>query len=233
MNVETIEMDPRIARIKARDYYAQVKAGRERRREELAQRAKAAGSELGRVRIEKTRMEHEDEELLHAYRALARGQRILNLPSVMRQTGVQKDTHFPALAIARADWRSCYFNIDYGAAWFTEERNVPYNTNARRGPRCIKMPLSIYPAQTTDTHWRSRSNLASYPLKAIVPSIPAHLRPKALENYHILWDAEWAPQPPTDPILLSRVSETIFVVVAQWDLTALERGVLERRLLAP
>jgi hypothetical protein len=57
------------------------------------------------------------------------------------------------------------------------------------------------------------------------------LRPDDLTHYHILWEAEWTFRAPGDPILLSKINDTMYAVVAQWDLTPLEQLVLESRQL--
>ena len=66
--------------------------------------------------------------------------------------------------------------------------------------------------------------------KAVVPSIPPRLRPKiAYSNLHILWEAEWETVP-TDPMLLRHLDGALYVVLAVWDLTDLEKAVLKRAL---
>jgi len=69
--------------------------------------------------------------------------------------------------------------------------------------------------------------------RTIVPTIPFHLRPNGdAANYFILWEVEkWeeyrnAPAP-GDPLLLERIAHPIYVVVAQWDLSELEKRILE------
>ncbi len=231
MNVSTMQMDPRVAKIHYQDYHRKVLEHRAERRRLLHERGRELGAEIAAARIERTRIEKEDEELMRAYKAMAAGQRILNLPKVLKAAGVQKDTHFPALAIARADWKECHFLVDYGAAWFLEANGLPWNTSQRRpGPKIIRVSQACYPAETTNTYWRGQQKLSSYPIKAIVPSIPAQLRPSNLGEHFILWDAEWKAVPPADPMLLRKVSETIFVVVAMWDLTPLEQSILEGRI---
>lgn len=65
----------------------------------------------------------------------------------------------------------------------------------------------------------------------MVPSVPVWLRPEGhLSEYHILWEAEWEVAPPVDPILLKYVSGPMYAVIAQWDLTPVERAVLEGRI---
>jgi hypothetical protein len=69
-------------------------------------------------------------------------------------------------------------------------------------------------------------------VRALVPKIPPLLKPAGdLSDFFILWEAKWEAVAPVDPILLRRVSESVFVVLAQWDLTPLERSVLETRTL--
>ena len=62
--------------------------------------------------------------------------------------------------------------------------------------------------------------------------MPIHLRPKrGLANYHVLWEAEWTPSPPRDPFLLRRIGKAdLWLVVAQWDLTEVERAALATRV---
>jgi len=66
-----------------------------------------------------------------------------------------------------------------------------------------------------------------------VPAIPFHLRPNGdAEKYFILWEVdewkEWQQtRAPGDPLLLERIAHPIYVVVAQWDLSELEKRILE------
>jgi hypothetical protein len=67
--------------------------------------------------------------------------------------------------------------------------------------------------------------------EAIVPIVPVYLRPKrGLANYHVLWEAEWRRIPPHDPMLLRRIGGDMWLVVAQWDLTEVERAALATRI---
>lgn len=52
-----------------------------------------------------------------------------------------------------------------------------------------------------------------------------------MNKYHILWEAEWSPIPPRDPMLLRRIGKAdLWVVVAHWDLTEVERAALSTRI---
>jgi hypothetical protein len=72
---------------------------------------------------------------------------------------------------------------------------------------------------------------------AMVPIVPPKHRPRrasSLDAYLVLWEVEaweWSspPRPPYDPALLRRIGGDIFAVLATWDLTDLERLVLQGR----
>jgi hypothetical protein len=229
MQVETQSMDPRIAAIYYRDYRHKVRAHREERRKKLEAEAKAAGRELGRIRIETTRMEKEDEELLAAYRALSRGQRILNINSVFRNCGLT-EMHLPELALARADWTNCHIH-SVNNEWVVFSSESYLGWRGLPSTKQIRLHRSLFDESVWNTRVRMDKKLRSLPYKAIVPTIPAHLRPTGdLSDYHILWEAKWEPIPPVDPILLQKIGETTYIVLAQWDLTPIEQAVLEGRL---
>jgi len=222
MNVQTMQMDPRIAKIHYQDYHRKVLEHRDERRRALSE-------QIARARVERSRLEKEDEELMRAYKAMAAGARVLNLPHVLKAAGVQPKTHLPALAIAGVDWVQCHFRIEQGLGVFSEAwGGMPWKVT--KGWKGVRVLGTTYPAETTNTGWRRTNRLAGYPIKALVPTIPAHLRPSSTDGLFILWEAVWEPAPPVDPLLLKRVSETIFVVLAQWDLTPLEQSILEGRI---
>jgi hypothetical protein len=230
MDVPIITMEVKAAKKAYTDYHRLVLERRVERRQELREKGRALGKTLRMLKSERTRLEREDEELMAAYKALANNQRVISLPQVMKAAGVQPNTHLPALALAGAAWKDCFFQVDSGAAFYSEERWIPWRQRAAGGTAVIRLSRQVFPAETTDESWRANYKMPGYPVKAIVPSIPPPLRPNNVEKYFILWDAVWTPAPPVDPLLLKRIGRDIFVVVAQWDLTPLERSVLEGRL---
>ena len=231
MQVETMKMDPRIARIHYADYLRKCREHRSERAEKLNAEAKAAGKELGRCRIEKTKLEKEDDELKRLYLQLSKGKQILNLPSVMRDAGPSEDGNLlPRLAICRANAEWCRIESNSSSVVFYDQGGWTRN-------RCnsVKVPLRDFRDCAVDYSVRLQNDIQGLGhFKAMVPIIPVHLRPKAdLKSYHILWDAEWEDAVPVDPILLKRIdpnSDTNWVVIAQWDLTPIEQSVLEGRL---
>ncbi len=154
-----------------------------------------------------------DLALKKGYRALSLAKRILNLHEVMRTAGLDENKR-PRLAIARADVAF----VDFDTCWNRSLGDwVPVfldrDSPNFRGTKVV-LPANTFPNQIQTG------------ITAQVPIIPPSLRPKqALRYYHILWEADWKGAP-RDPILLRRVHEHLFAVLAQWDLTELERAVL-------
>jgi hypothetical protein len=173
---------------------------------------------------------------MHAYKAMSVGARILNLQTVLKHGGVTQGQHLPKFAVARADWKHCWFNIESGRAIFSREQygySRGWGSSLKfKRDQALVVDRETFPAETTNTHWRTENKLQRYPIKSIVPSVPVHLRPLDvdLSRFCILWEVTWDLSPPADPFLLRQISDHFFVVVAQWDLTLLEQSVLELRV---
>lgn len=160
-------------------------------------------------RAKLTQIEREEDDLRAAYRAMALGQRVIVLPSAIRATGFN-ELGLPKLAVARATWEWCRYESGTNTMTF---RPDDWRSKAKMEFLC--------PLPDAARH--------KHNFRALVPPVPPQFRPERLENYHILWEAEWAKCPPLDPILLKQISATVYLVVAQWDLTPVERAVLEGR----
>jgi hypothetical protein len=196
MNIETIIMDPEVARQAFRDYRAAVKLNRDDRRRK------------------------EDEQMAAAYKAVSKGLAVLDLHRVMKQAGVLA-SHYPVLAIARADQEHCEAKIyQDGSARFAHDRDAFWSSRRFARGKVTNVPAGTFPVSDRTINAR-----------AMVPSIPSALRPKAnLSNYHILWEAVWEPTPPVDPLLLKHLGGALYAVLAAWDLTKIEQAVLRGRL---
>ena len=90
---------------------------------------------------------------------------------------------------------------------------------------------SIFAAELTNAEWRKgRSLPVASSQRAVVPAIPVHLRPAGdLGEFFILFEAEWDKHAPPDPLLLKHIGGHMYSVLAQWDLTDVEKAVLEGR----
>ena len=172
------------------------------------------------------RERHSDEyaAIMRGYKALSKGYALLDLGEVMKRAGL--DAHQrPRLAIARATGKHVYCRVAIdGRAQFC----IRHDWYRSSRYCCVALPQGTFSAQSqTHEKWERTWHQEA---KALLPLIPAALRPKAsLENYHILWEAEWETVP-RDPLLLRHLSGMLYTVVASWDLTPIEQAVLRGRL---
>ena len=177
-----------------------------------------------------TQQLREDEELMNCYRWLKKhDEPIINIVQALKHAGVD-DQGRPNLAVSRADFRQVRFqrctsyrpkgahegesykNVYVFARWCSWTNPEPQHDKSN-----VVLPISTFKGMGVKWDVNCR---------AIVPTVPIHIRPNNLAAYHILWEAEWE-NVPVDPFLLRRVGRWHFAVMAQWDLTELERGVLE------
>lgn len=156
-----------------------------------------------------------DREIQRAYQLIAQGRVIIKALESIKLAGIGEDK-LPLLAICRADQEKCELRADTnGSASFS----APGWHRGKRGQR-FGFDAGSFPG--IKQAWRA---------EALVPIIPIHLRPKrGLANYHVLWEAEWTKIVPRDPMLLRRVGGDLWLVVAAWDLTEVERAALATRL---
>lgn len=163
----------------------------------------------------------EDQLLARGYRALAQGKQLIRLPEALAAAG-QHENGYPKLAAIRADAEFCYVFVSReGGGWFTDRPWV-YGHETRH---MLRFPDGTFPPGKELGQWANN-------LRAIVPLIPPANRPAhSLANYVLLWEATWeqAPRPPRDPALLRQLAQDIYVVLATWELTDLERLVLGMR----
>jgi len=150
----------------------------------------------------------QDRKIEDIYRRISRGEKVIKAIESIRQAGLDANGD-PRLALIRADANICFYRKETNQVVFRMDSWGSDNWHRRR----IVVP------------WQGMGFGSTK--KSIVPLIPLHLRPKtSLTNYHILFEAEWQMIPPTDPMLLRRFGNDLWLVVAAWDLTAVERAVL-------
>lgn len=177
----------------------------------------------------------EDEQCKRIYRAIARGNRVVNLCEAMRLAGTNH-LYRPKLAIARASnlqqsvafrwWDGSPVFGDPGSArssWDGLEEGVFYSR--------VVLPSVTFPCNENGTFGKTAKDHSIWSINASVPIIPPALRPKQPQAYHILWEVdEWVagqttPEQSRDPFLLKHLGSWFFVIVAEWDLTEVERQV--------
>jgi hypothetical protein len=227
MQLTPITMSQYQAQTLARKYREAVNAARLKRRQEAIAKSSALESELSLMRSAITDQEREDAEFERAYAALARGSKLIDVTQAITHGGTD-ERNLPKLAICRADARECWLQVTRDRATFAPKQLSTWGQDWRRRDT-FSIPRARLPADFGDRDERRRQGFPN-DVTALVPIVPIALRPADLSQYWILWEAEWRPVAPVDPVLLKRVNATMFAVIAQWDLTPLEQRVLEGRL---
>lgn len=162
-----------------------------------------------------------DLEIQRTYQQIAQGRVVIKALESVAKAGVGDDG-YPKLAICRADAATCYLSL--GQSDVVRMASKPWARDTET--RCY----FEWPAGTFPPFPRARPTWSR--VQAMVPLVPVHLRPKrGLANYHVLFEALWRPEPPVDPMLLRRIGKgDLWVVLAAWELTEVERAALATRL---
>jgi len=159
-----------------------------------------------------------DDEVRRAYQLLAQGKLVIRALESIVKAGVGEDG-MPKLALMQAtkDRVVCRMR-ENGVAIMTANGNF---WGRPAFSHTFNFPAGSFP---TRADWLDRT--------AFMPQIPLPIRPRhGLENYHVLWEAEWRPVAPRDPYLLRRIGKSdMWLVVAMWDLTEVERAALASRI---
>lgn len=171
-----------------------------------------------------------DREIRQIYTALDKGRVVIQGAASVIAAGV-KEGGLPKLALAKATAPRAFLCIE-----------GHYRRPNEYANRMVRMSHSETGAHGRSGHQRFAWLQSDFPgirqveyattYHAPMPLIPVHLRPKvALEAYHVMWEAEWSRIVPKDPYLLRRIGKgDFFLVVAHWDLTEVERAVLQSRI---
>jgi hypothetical protein len=152
------------------------------------------------------------------YNQLKSGRKLIDVLKIFPLAGVN-DYYKPKLAISIANLKViyCHYHRD-GTLVFRKS-----NDGWREAP-ILSLKLKPLPDHLFEKYQYRKD------LKTMVPKIPASIRPKGnLDKYYILWEVENWEQVPKDPYLLKRLTKNIFVILAAWNLTELERSVIAGR----
>jgi len=181
---------------------------------EARRKLKAYRAELHR------KADAEYEAAAKGYELLGRGFRLIDIEAAIRAGG-RFDGGLPRLAVARADRRIVACQVDRNSLQFygNDDWNVRYRT--------LVVRLNI---ESTDPISRRFTRIPMVPA-----DVKQSLRERSLSvemrRYWILWEVErWYShnpiEPPVDPYLLLPCGGSLYAVVAEWDLTELERSVM-------
>jgi hypothetical protein len=212
MEINTITMDQHAAWRKAYDY-----------KDRLA-KMKPSLSNAG--------IRTEYETALKGFEALAKGTKLIDLDDVMANCPLDHKAR-PKIAIARHDRKQVKF--EWG--WFTSKARFHTDFDREHDPReslIVRVNMSREHSQVNPQGQRLQK-VEGY---ALVPMIPLDVRPKTgiPENAYILWEVEqWSDHrldvaPDIDPYLLKHITGTLYAVIAEWELTDLERSIMRGRV---
>lgn len=202
--------------------------------------------EQAKQKLEAYRSErHKDTDRIYrqceeAYSALAEGVVLISLTQAIRDGGFDEKMR-PKIAFAPADRTEVRFRWD---AWSNVcEFNTAFRAQDRGSPRLIKRinlgrrheQFRDHKSKTDGKIYRHDITVEGY---AMIPMVPADVRPATgrLRDWCILWEVEkWADQsltapPPRDPYLLKHLAGDLYAVIAEWDLTDLERAIMQHQV---
>lgn len=168
--------------------------------------------------------DEEYQRIAMAYEQLAEGTPLLVLSEAFKFAPIDSKGR-PRLAIARADKRRVHLSN------WQRRQILTFDTEERRQwnqhaviNRVVSVPFA------TD------KDLNGY---ALTPIIPPDAREKAKgekpQDVFVFWEVEkWADEPiqvlpDKDPMLLRRLDDDLYAVLAEWDLTEVERAILAGR----
>lgn len=162
-----------------------------------------------------------DKEIQRAYQLIAQGRMVIKAIESVAAAGLNAEG-WPLLALGNATAKECWCEMSKDGR--VEMRGKQWGGHSDT-TNTFRWPAGAMTRKVAMTEWRQER-------RAATPMIPLKLRPtEALANYHILWEAEWRPVPPKDPYLLRRIGKAdLWLVVAAWDLTEVERAAMATRV---
>ena len=164
---------------------------------------------LKEYKLHRNAYDKRDWEIERIYRAISKGRMVISVQDSIRRAGLDEQQR-PRLAIcqAHADVCICVFGSGY------VEFGIGDRDNRWRKP-----------VGKLRVDWPGVGYNSS--VMARLPRIPPQHRPAgdSICRYHVLWEADWQ-NIPSDPYLLRRIGRDAWVVVAAWELTAVELSVI-------
>lgn len=164
-----------------------------------------------------------DHEIERLAGLVAKGKKVILGVGSVQMAGLNA-SGLPNLAIGRADTPWVMLRPDYSRTGGQMLSGLEWADGRTARTKLFDFPVNSWPtlrAARQGQQWR-----------AMAPHIPPDVRPRrGIENYTLIWEATWEPVAPVDPILGRKIGKTDFyLVVAQWDLSPIERMVMNARL---
>lgn len=170
------------------------------------------------------RADAEYQAVAQGLEALADGTPLINLAESFRTVALDEKQR-PRMAVARADRERVWLTRYFDTVEFTSKERW---TRGREGHHMtFRFSVPPLPAGHTGVGMSGTG---------LVPMVPAPVReqvgPIDLSKHLILWEVEKWDDIPRDPYLLRHCGGELYAVIAEWDLTDLERAVMAGRLRA-
>jgi hypothetical protein len=210
MNVSTIQMEPELAQAKLEAYREVLERRHNKDLDEEFSSVKAACQEL------------------------AKGTPLISLTDTIKNCGWRPDGR-PVLAFGRADQKFVTWHCTRDSRRWSGEKGYygPYAPTTWEFTAMRKPGATVY----TQNLKLTITNVPGEPPEppkagtAMLPMVPADVYPSSrgfnLSKHFVLWEVEsWNYAPPVDPMLLRHLGGDLYAVVAQWDLTEIERAIL-------
>ena len=166
----------------------------------------------------------EYQRIAMAYEQLAEGTPLLQLSEAFKLAPIDAKGR-PRLAISRGDRKQVQVTRNRGVLNFDSAFNQWTNAHAIIN-RHVRVPFTSPLERIPEGY-------------ALTPIIPPDAREKAKglkpQDVFVLWEVEqWADSeiratPDRDPFLLKRLDDDLYAVLAEWDLTDVERAILAGR----
>lgn len=162
------------------------------------------------------------------YGAIKRGHKVFNIEEVIKRGGLNKDNH-PAIAIAPMTLQIVYLTYTfYGHVRYRKERWSSSDRNI-----IIKINNAFPQWSDTNIPVGYTKGTGELIMEAPVPLVPPQYVPKNLDlsDFYVLWEVDhWKRVAPTDPWLCRRLTDKYFILLEGWDLTDLEKMVMNAHL---
>ena len=157
------------------------------------------------------------------YNKLKSGRKIIDIFEVFKKFGVNTKEQ-PRLAIAPVSFKVIKFRKETRGTGIFIENSWGYSCSKNR---YVGLPENTFKEWTKEGAW----DIKNKEITTKVPIVPARYLPtiKSLDGYFVLWEVKRWDNIPTDPILLKRLTNNLFVVLAIWDLTPIEQAVVRGR----
>ena len=167
-------------------------------------------------------------DLKRVYHAISKGHKLLDLYQTVKLVGVNSEND-PKLAITTSSAKKVWFHKERSGAGTFSPKEYRWSGTKALAEELVHMPQKTYPEWPVSTQWQG--SIARETVEAPVPIVASKLAHLAGPKTFVLWEVEkWEPVAPKDPILLRRITPSLFAILGSWNLTKVERAVIQGRL---